>query len=291
MMRRRVGTLIVLSCILGCGGGPKPLPQEGFRAAFSASTAPLAMKKGQTSTVDVTVKNLSSSNWPSKPDGRNRFAVHLSYHWLTKNGEAVIFDGLRTLLPHDLEPRESVTLKAMIQAPETPGSYNLEITMVQEQVAWFPERGGEKLVIPAIVSDDGVATAQGSTIAESPDDRSRPREAGKKRPRKKKKLIELSTNRKVETKSTAKTKYSAATVNQGPWFVQVVSFPNPEAAERLAKKLAGKGFESYIVTAEVQGITRHRVRVGRLNNRAEAEALQQRLKDGEKLSQTVIAKQ
>ena len=286
-MRRRVGTLIVLLCILGCGGGgPKPLPQEGFRAAFSARKVPLAMKKGQTFTVDVTVKNLSPSTWPSKPDGRNRFAVHMSYHWLTKNGEAVVFDGLRTLLPHDLEPRESVTLKAMIQAPAIPGSYNLEITMVQEQVAWFPERGGEKLVIPAIISDDGVAAARGSAIAEPADERSRSRETGKKRPRKRKKLAEPPSSTRIETKSTAKTENAAAAVAQtkGLWFVQVASFPNPEAAEGLVKKLASKGFESYVVTAEVQGMKRHRARVGRLNSRAEAEALRRTLKDQEKFS-------
>ena len=67
--------------------------------------------------------------------------------------------------------------------------------------------------------------------------------------------------------------------------------PEQKAAESLAKKLADKGYESYVSAAEVQGKARHRVRVGRLNNRAEAEALRQALKDREKLSQTMIAKQ
>jgi hypothetical protein len=75
------------------------------------------MKTGKTVSAEITVKNVSPVTWPSKPDKKNRYAVNLSYHWLNQKGATVVFDGVRTPLPRDLKPGESVNLKAAIQAP------------------------------------------------------------------------------------------------------------------------------------------------------------------------------
>jgi hypothetical protein len=55
-------------------------------------------------------------------------------------------------LPHDLNPSESVTLRASIRAPEKAGQYLLQVTMVQEAVAWFSESDGGQLSIPVVVA-------------------------------------------------------------------------------------------------------------------------------------------
>jgi len=42
-------------------------------------------------------------------------------------------------------------LKASVKAPDAPGSYTLQFTMVQENVAWFDKKGAKTLDIPIIV--------------------------------------------------------------------------------------------------------------------------------------------
>ena len=146
-------TVVIFAASLGCGDrGPKRLPESGFQVAFESHKVASEMKSGKTVAADLTVKNISPMTWPSKPDNQGRYAVNLSYHWLNRKGEAVVFDGLRTPLPRDLKPGESADLKAAIQAPAISGRYLLEVTLVQERSAWFPEKGGAKLVLPVNVS-------------------------------------------------------------------------------------------------------------------------------------------
>ena len=93
-------------------------------------TIPAEMTAGQTVSADVTIKNASSKSWPNKPDPSGRNAVNLSYHWLDRRRQIVVFDVLRTPLPRDLKPGESVTLRASIRTPEKPGEYLLHVTLV-----------------------------------------------------------------------------------------------------------------------------------------------------------------
>jgi hypothetical protein len=144
--------LLVLLVFFGCGGdGSSKLPLVGFKVEFEKQAIPTEMVVGQTVSADVTFKNASSKTWPSKPDPRGRNAVNLSYHWLDRKRQMVVLDGLRTPLPHDLKPGESVTLRAAIRAPETAGEYMLHVTLVQEGVAWFSEKDGGQILIPISV--------------------------------------------------------------------------------------------------------------------------------------------
>ena len=77
--------------------------------------------------------------------------MNLSYHWLDRERQMVVFDGFRTPLPRDLGPGESVTLRATIQAPEKAGNYRLHVTMVQEAVAWFSDSDGGHVLISVSV--------------------------------------------------------------------------------------------------------------------------------------------
>ena len=109
------------------------------------------MKSGERVAADVTVKNVSPVSWPSKPNSKNLHAVNLAYHWLDRKRKMVVFDGLRTPLPRDLGPGESVTLRATIRAPEEAGEYLLHMTMVQEAVAWFSDSDGGHVLISVSV--------------------------------------------------------------------------------------------------------------------------------------------
>jgi hypothetical protein len=70
---------------------------------------------------------------------------------LNQLGRVVVFGGLRTPLPHDVQPGETVTLNAKIQAPDRAGKFTLRVTMVKESVAWFEDRGAQPLDIPVEV--------------------------------------------------------------------------------------------------------------------------------------------
>jgi hypothetical protein len=69
--------------------------------------------------------------------------IRLSYHWKSEDKRQIlVFEGKRTLLPHDVNPGESVTLDAILTAPPRPGVYQLEWDMVQEHYAWFSAKTG-----------------------------------------------------------------------------------------------------------------------------------------------------
>jgi hypothetical protein len=149
---RAVLLLLVPLAFFECGGdGSSKLPLVGFKVEFGKHDIPTEMMVRQTVSADVAIKNASSKTWPSKPDPRGRNAVNLSYHWLDRKRQVVVFDGLRTPLPRDLNPGESVTLSAAIRAPEKPGVYLLHLTLVQEGVAWFSEKDGGQILVPVSV--------------------------------------------------------------------------------------------------------------------------------------------
>jgi 2-polyprenyl-3-methyl-5-hydroxy-6-metoxy-1,4-benzoquinol methylase len=78
--------------------------------------------------------------------------IHLSYHWRSDNGKCVDYDGLRTLLsPPGLMPGGSQERNVKIKTPSTPGTYSLEITLVQEGVAWFDDCGGFRCAAHKVV--------------------------------------------------------------------------------------------------------------------------------------------
>jgi hypothetical protein len=144
--------LAFLPVLFGCGDSSPKLPLAGLKVEFGKHNFPTEMIAGETLLADVTIKNASIRTWPNKPNQKGRHAVNLSYHWLDHKRQMVIFDGLRTPLPRDLGPGESVTLRATIQAPEKTGQYLLHVTMVQEAVAWFSDSDGGHLSIPVSVT-------------------------------------------------------------------------------------------------------------------------------------------
>jgi len=88
--------------------------------------------------VSVTVSNAGKQLWLG-----DRFRpVRLSYHWYDQEGAPARCEELRTELPEGgIAPGETVESEMTVQAPEQPGSYELVLTLVQERVRWFEERG------------------------------------------------------------------------------------------------------------------------------------------------------
>lgn len=62
------------------------------------------------------------------------------------------------------------------------------------------------------------------------------------------------------------------------WTVQVGSFSQPANAEALRERLAGEGFKAFVSRVATDAGTMHRVRVGPVAERAEAEQLMARVR-------------
>ncbi|MEX0868468.1 MAG: hypothetical protein WD011_02240, partial [Nitriliruptoraceae bacterium] len=93
--------------------------------------------------------NASQVTWPASADS----GIALGNHWLTCQGEILIWGDGRTPLPASVPPGATATLKLQVRAPSDPGEYLLEIDLVEEGLAWFKERGSPAAIVPAIVSD------------------------------------------------------------------------------------------------------------------------------------------
>jgi cell division septation protein DedD len=61
------------------------------------------------------------------------------------------------------------------------------------------------------------------------------------------------------------------------WSVQISAAPVKDKANVLVQQLKAKGYDGYLVLAEVKGQTYYRVRVGRFDKREEAESMRQSL--------------
>jgi ubiquinone/menaquinone biosynthesis C-methylase UbiE len=113
------------------------LPDGAFNAQIKVRLNDHLTTRSGAIRFTLEVRNLSPYRWPA----HGRSPVRLAYHWLSQDGRMLVFEGERTLLHHDLDPAETISLDCVVSVPGTQGSYALEFDMVQEFVAWFKDRG------------------------------------------------------------------------------------------------------------------------------------------------------
>lgn len=88
--------------------------------------------------VPITVRNDGAEIWY----GYGNHPAYLCYHWKNTDGQYLIYDGIRTeLKAHLVYPGESVNEVVQVVAPSLKGRFKLILTIVQEGVCWFEERG------------------------------------------------------------------------------------------------------------------------------------------------------
>ncbi len=109
------------------GPGAPPYGVTYQASAFS-------LKAGATVTVPVTLTNTGSLTW----DGNSLF--RLGYHWY-QGPTLVTWEGVRTTLPSTVPPGGSITVQAVVTAPDTPGTYSLRWDLLRQTVAWFSQQG------------------------------------------------------------------------------------------------------------------------------------------------------
>jgi len=86
----------------------------------------------------VTLKNNARGDWVSVDD----YPLKVSYHILDAQGTMIWFEGARTEMPtSSIAAGASVNIDLLIDVPEEPGSYILQIVPVQEGYSWFDDKG------------------------------------------------------------------------------------------------------------------------------------------------------
>jgi hypothetical protein len=171
MMRLKVGvmtlTLFVAVSLSACGGkvanpGPGPgqaqaasptpptepvaLPDKGFKAAITLVDPPAKLRAGQKETIRVKIKNDSPVMWwargaQTNTRSDNKFYLATGNRWLKPDGALLTNMDGRYGLGKDLAPGAETEVPLVITAPKEPGEYTLEIDLIQEQVAWFSDKG------------------------------------------------------------------------------------------------------------------------------------------------------
>lgn len=121
-----------------------------FSQQIDSSIRELTIAAGEIQSFDVTIKNSGLEPWfgavPEAP-------VNLSYCWLDTEFRPLPIEGTRSSIhPAIIHPGQRSTLKLQIAAPLLSGTYTLQVSMVQEGVAWFHHRGGEPLTLKVIVN-------------------------------------------------------------------------------------------------------------------------------------------
>jgi hypothetical protein len=101
--------------------------------------APVEARAGALGTAVAEVENTGAVTWRSG----HLEGVQLSYHWLDELGNPIVWDGMRTPLPHPVAPGERVRAELAVRAPIPPGRYRLAFDLVDERRAWFGELGNE----------------------------------------------------------------------------------------------------------------------------------------------------
>ncbi|MGZ8688642.1 MAG: hypothetical protein ACXWZP_09465 [Gaiellaceae bacterium] len=96
----------------------------------------------------VMLENAGTATWRS----RGTDGVQVAYHWLDPLGNPIVWDGIRTALPHPVAPGETVELDLPVLAPRPPGRYRLAFDLIEEHRFWFAEIGCEPLETPTEVA-------------------------------------------------------------------------------------------------------------------------------------------
>ncbi len=113
----------------------------------------------------LTLENAGSATWRS----HGRDGVQVAYHWLDPLGNPIVWDGIRTALPHPVAPGETVELEVPVLAPRPPGPYRLAFDLIEEHRFWFAEIGCIPLDAPVEVAPRIAERRLGIVVHGGPD--------------------------------------------------------------------------------------------------------------------------
>jgi hypothetical protein len=126
--------------------GEHPVPAGPLAVRWRAWEL-AAPRAGVGAKARLKLENAGSAAWRS----HGRGGVQLSYHWLDTLGNPIVWDGVRTELPHVVGPGEALEVEIDVVPPRPPGGYRLAFDLVEEHRFWFQELGSTALDVPVEV--------------------------------------------------------------------------------------------------------------------------------------------
>ncbi|MCB0972126.1 MAG: methyltransferase domain-containing protein [Acidimicrobiales bacterium] len=140
--------------------GPHPDPAvtldalASYEATWGDVELPGEVVSGSRAVGTAVVTNAGMQGWSATGGDGGHGMVAIAYRWRGEDGDVAVWEGLRSPLPHDVAVGEEVLVDPVtIQAPATPGAYRLDLTLVQEGIAWFDHEGCTTLPIDVVVRE------------------------------------------------------------------------------------------------------------------------------------------
>lgn len=136
-----------------------PVARGGHRARIGVTGAPTTMAPGATATLTVDVRNDSPVAWQPGASCQLR----AGNHWIGRGRRApAINDDGRADVP-DLGPGESAQVALQVTAPASPGTFELQVDVVEEGVAWFAGHGSPVWsTVVEVVADAAASSGSGA---------------------------------------------------------------------------------------------------------------------------------
>jgi len=134
-----------------------PAPQRiltstaAFRAKIEVVEPPALVERDTDVHLSVMAKTLSPATWPGAGRELGRYVVQVGNHWLDGEGRLLVKNDGRAPLPEDVEPEGQLHLRLWVRTPPAPGTYVLEVDLVQEYVGWFNGFGSETTRVTVVV--------------------------------------------------------------------------------------------------------------------------------------------
>jgi hypothetical protein len=111
-------------------------PEAMARISLDVGAVPAEVGVAAMFWIGVTVRNATNRPLAASPP----FPVRLAYHWIEESTRRmVVFDGERSELVPCVEANDGKHCWMRVVAPNLPGKYILQTTMVQEAVCWFED--------------------------------------------------------------------------------------------------------------------------------------------------------
>lgn len=121
---------------------PLFLPNNAHFASYRVSNAPKQMTPGHCYGLNVDIHNSGVRDWAATEFS----GLRLGNHWLDAAGQMVTW--LDAVVSVPATPSGGTTAVTIpVNAPPNPGTYLLQLDLVEEGVAWFSERGVEPLTL------------------------------------------------------------------------------------------------------------------------------------------------
>jgi len=114
-----------------------PLPKGPLAARFLDWSLD-RVRAGAVGRGVAVVENAGTATWRSGAGAD----IRVSYHWLDSRRNPIVWDGIRSSLPHPVDPGGRARVELEVQGPMPPGPYVVALDLIAEHRAWFAELGG-----------------------------------------------------------------------------------------------------------------------------------------------------